>query len=146
MRSRTRARELALQFLFQVDVQGPDLRRDLEPFLDDALENRAGGAEARSYAIRLVDGVLAHQAEIDRLIRDAARNWDLERMAGVDRNVLRLGCYELLHEDDVPVKVAINEAIELGKRYSTEASGAFVNGILDRIRKDHEGARRPAAP
>lgn len=136
MRSRTRARELALQFLFQVDVQGAEMRDALEAFLDDALDGRPGGPEARSYAVQLVDGVLAHKAEIDGLIRDAARNWELERMAGVDRNVLRLGCYELLHEADVPVKVAINEAIELGKRYSTEASGAFVNGILDRIRKD----------
>jgi transcription antitermination factor NusB len=73
---------------------------------------------------------------LDALLGEAARNWDLSRMAVVDRNVLRLGCYEMLHEPDVPTKVAINEAIELGKRFSTEQSGAFVNGILDRIRKD----------
>jgi N utilization substance protein B len=84
----------------------------------------------------VVDGVREHRVSIDTLIRDAARNWDLERMASVDRNALRIGCYELLHEPDVPMKVAINEAIELGKRYSTESSGAFVNGILDRIRKE----------
>jgi N utilization substance protein B len=136
MRARTRARELALQFLFQVDVQGGDYRAELDPFLGAALDGRPGGAEAKAYAVKLVDGVLANQPEIDGLIREAARNWELERMAGVDRNVLRLGCYELLHEPDVPMKVAINEAIELGKRFSTEASGAFVNGILDRIRKD----------
>ena len=136
MRARTRARELALQFLFQVDVQGTDLRQDLESFLDASLDGKPGGAEAKAYAILLVDGALAHRAEIDALIREAARNWDLERMAAVDRNVLRLGCYELLHQPDVPMKVAINEAIELGKRFSTAASGAFVNGILDRIRKD----------
>jgi transcription antitermination protein NusB len=136
MRARTRARELALQFLFQVDVQGGEYRAELDPFLGAALDGRPGGTEARAYAVKLVDGVLAHQPEIDALIREAARNWELERMAGVDRNVLRLGCYELLHEPDVPMKVAINEAIELGKRFSTEASGAFVNGILDRIRKD----------
>jgi transcription antitermination protein NusB len=136
MRARTRARELALQFLFQVDVQGGEFRAELDPFLGAALDGRPGGIEAKAYAVKLVDGVLAHQTEIDALIREAARNWELERMAGVDRNVLRLGCYELLHEPDVPMKVAINEAIELGKRFSTEASGAFVNGILDRIRKD----------
>ena len=136
MRARTRARELALQFLFQVDVQGNEFRAELDPFLGAALDGRPGGPEAKAYAVKLVDGVLTHQTEIDGLIREAARNWELERMAGVDRNVLRLGCYELLHEPDVPMKVAINEAIELGKRFSTEASGAFVNGILDRIRKD----------
>lgn len=136
MRSRTRARELALQFLFQLDVQGDEFRAELERFLDESLAGRPGGEEARAYAIKLVDGVRAHRAEIDGLIRDAARNWDLSRMAAVDRNALRIGCYELLHEPDVPMKVAINEGIELGKRYSTESSGAFVNGILDRIRKD----------
>ena len=88
------------------------------------------------WAVRLVDGVARHRDEIDRLLSQAARNWDLDRMAAVDRNALRLGVYELLWEDEVPMKVAINEAIELGKRYSTEASGAFINGILDRIRRD----------
>jgi N utilization substance protein B len=136
MRARTRARELALQFLYQVDVQGPELREDLPRFLAEALDGKPGGTEAAAYATRIVDGVLAHREEIDRLLADAARNWDLARMATVDRNALRLGCWEMLHEDEVPVKVAINEAIELAKRYSTEASGAFVNGILDRIRKD----------
>lgn len=136
MRSRTRARELALQFLFQMDVQGDEMREQLDGFLAEALEGKAGGEDARTYAVRLVDGVREHRPALDALIRDAARNWDLERMAGVDRNALRIGCYELLHEPDVPMKVAINEAIELGKRYSTASSGAFVNGILDRIRKE----------
>jgi transcription antitermination factor NusB len=140
MRARTRARELALQFLYMVDVQGPDYREALDPFLADELDekgpDRPGTAEAKEYARRLVDGVSSHRAEIDALLAEAARNWDLSRMAVVDRNVLRLGCYEMLHEPDVPTKVAINEAIELGKRFSTEQSGAFVNGILDRIRKD----------
>ena len=80
--------------------------------------------------------MIATRKELDALIREAATNWELERMAAVDRNALRIGCYELLHDDDIPMKVAINEAIELAKRYSTEASGAFVNGILDRIRKE----------
>ena len=137
MRARTRARELALQFLFQLDFQGPEYRPELDPFLEEALSGKPGAEEARSYAVRLVDGVMGHRAALDELLRGAARNWDLERMAAVDRNALRLGCYELLHEKDVPMKVAINEAIELGKRYSTEASGAFINGILDRIRRDH---------
>lgn len=136
MRVRTRARELALQFLFQVDFQGDDYREQLDRFLDETLAGKTGATEAKIYTRQLVDGVIAHRAEIDDLIRRAAANWELERMAVVDRNALRIGCYELLHAEDIPLKVAINEAIELGKRYSTEASGAFVNGILDRIRKD----------
>jgi N utilization substance protein B len=136
VRARTRARELALQFLYQLDLQGPECRPELPAFLAEALGDKAGAEEATSYATRVVDGVLRHREEIDARLREAARNWELERMAVVDRNVLRIGCYELLHEPEIPIKVAINEAIELGKRYSTEASGAFVNGILDRIRKD----------
>jgi N utilization substance protein B len=136
MRVRTRARELALQFLYQMDVQGPDYRSACDVFLGQALSGKPGGNEAHAYARRLIDGVLLHKERIDALLREAARNWELERMAVVDRNALRIGCYELLFENEIPMKVAINEAIELGKRYSTEASSAFINGILDRIRRD----------
>jgi N utilization substance protein B len=136
VRVRTRARELALQFLFQADFHDADYRLELEAFLDEALAGKAGETEARAYARELVDGVLRHRGEIDAKIQEAAKNWDLQRMAGADRNALRIGCFELLYGKSVPMKVAINEAIELGKRYSTEASGAFINGILDRIRKD----------
>lgn len=136
MRVRTRARELALQFLYGVDLQGPEYRDGLTAFLAEELSGKPGEAEAAAYATVLVDGVSRHRSEIDRLLADAAQNWGLARMAVVDRNALRIGVYEMLHEPDVPTKVAINEAIELAKRYSTEQSGAFVNGILDRIRKD----------
>ncbi len=136
MRVRTRARELALQFLYQLDLHRGSCRDELDGFLARALHGKPGAEEASEYARRLVDGVRLHADEIDRLLAEAAKNWGLERMAVVDRNALRIGCYELLFEDQVPMKVAINEAIELGKRYSTEASGAFINGILDRIRRD----------
>ncbi len=136
MRIRTRARELALQFLFQIDFQGDGFATELDRFLDETLWGKAGMADAKIYARALVAGVIEHRVEIDALLQKAAANWDLDRMAGVDRNALRIGCYEMLYNDDIPTKVAINEAIELGKRYSTEASGAFVNGLLDRIRKD----------
>jgi N utilization substance protein B len=136
VRVRTRARELALQFLFQVDFQGDGYAAELDAFLDEQLWGKPDTAEAKIYARDLVRGVIAHREEIDALLAKAASNWDLDRMAAIDRNALRIGCYEMLHADDIPTKVAINEAIELGKRYSTEASGAFVNGILDRIRKD----------
>jgi transcription antitermination protein NusB len=138
MRVRTRARELALQFLFEHDFHGPGHEVEAEAFVRRALEGRKGAAEAEAYALRLIRGVLRNREHIDGLLRAAARNWDLERMAAVDRNALRIGCYELLFEREVPMKVAINEAIELGKRFSTEASGAFINGLLDRIRKDHD--------
>ena len=136
MRVRTRARELALQFLFQMDYQGEEFREELDAFLEEHLAGKTGEDEARAYAIRLVDGVLANTKRINQLVGDAARNWDLARMAGIDRNALRIGVYELIFNNDIPMAVAINEAIELAKRYSTEASGAFVNGILDRIRRD----------
>ena len=80
-----------------------------------------------------VNGVWDHREEVDDLIRRAAENWRLERMALVDRNILRLGAYEICHSDDVPYVVAINEAVDLGKRYGSEESGAFINGILDKI-------------
>jgi len=133
---RTRARELALQFLFELDFHGEDQRAELDAFLDEALAGKPGSLEAKLYARALVDGVLEHRDHIDFLLRKTATNWEIERMAGVDRNALRIGCYELLYAEAIPMKVAINEAIELGKRYSTEASGAFINGILDRIRRD----------
>jgi len=136
MRLRTHARELALQFLFQLDFQGDAFAEELDGFLDAELFGKAGTTEAKVYARNLVHGVIAERATIDALLDKAAANWDLDRMAAVDRNALRIGLYEMLYNDEIPTKVAINEAIELGKRYSTEASGAFVNGILDRIRKD----------
>src|SRR5262249_58506307 len=89
--------------------------------------------EARAFALKLVRGVHEHLDELNREIQSVAQNWDLSRMAVVDRNVLRLAAYELLHCRDIPPKVAINEAIELGKRYSPQNSGAFINGILDKI-------------
>ncbi|HZM00374.1 MAG TPA: transcription antitermination factor NusB, partial [Planctomycetota bacterium] len=87
-------------------------------------------------AQELVAGTLAQRGEIDALIATAAENWELSRLATVDRNILRLAVHELCSRPDIPAKVSINEAIELGKRYSTAQSGAFINGILDRVRRD----------
>lgn len=141
MRVRTRGRELALQFLFQMDFQGAPYMDELEAFLDEELGDHAEAPEVKGYARRLVEGVARRREEVDQRITAAATNWDLGRMAAADRAALRIGTYELLYADDVPSRVAINEAIELAKRFSTEASGAFVNGILDRIRKDAGVAR-----
>ncbi len=140
MRIRSRARELALQFLFQLDFQDGDYRAELDAFLDEELRGTGAQPDAirdtKVFARALVDGVIAHREAIDDLLAKTAANWELARMAAVDRNALRIGCYELVFAGDVPTKVAINEAIELGKRFSTAQSGAFINGILDRIRKD----------
>ena len=128
MKKRTRARELALQFLYQVDLVSIKLDE-----ADDYLREEERDVETRRFAKRLLQGTLEHKEEIDEVIQSVAQNWNISRMAVIDRNVLRLATHELLHCDDIPPKVAINEAIEIGKRYSTQNSGAFINGILDKI-------------
>jgi len=129
VKKRTRARELALQFLYQLDLRGDELYQEAREFV--AAEER--DAETTRFALRLVQGTHENKPAIDQMIQSVAQNWNISRMAVVDRNVLRLATYELVHCPDVPPKVAINEAIELGKRYSTQNSGAFINGILDKI-------------
>ncbi len=143
MRRRTRARESALQFLYQLDLRGESAIDQLDEFLDDSMsrEGQKADPELRSFARRLVTGTRQARTEIDTLLTRVARNWDLRRMATVDRNVLRMAVYEMLHCKDIPPKVAINEAIELAKKFSTANSGAFVNGILDRVRLDHVSPR-----
>ncbi|MBL9079149.1 MAG: transcription antitermination factor NusB [Planctomycetes bacterium] len=142
IRRRTRAREVALQVLFQFDLRGADYARELGRTTRElCAEECDGEADVVEFAVRLVDGTLAHRDEIDQRLQAVTRNWDLRRMANVDRNVLRMAMHELMHCSDVPPKVAINEAIELAKKFSTANSGGFVNGILDRIRIDLEAAR-----
>lgn len=92
--------------------------------------------ELREFSMRLIQGTHANQAEVDQVLVAVTRNWDLRRMAAIDRNVLRMAIFELMHCPDIPPKVTINEAIELGKRFSTGNSGSFINGILDRVRID----------
>ncbi|MFO1031968.1 MAG: transcription antitermination factor NusB [Planctomycetota bacterium] len=149
IRRRTRAREIAMQVLFQFDVRGESYASELGKTTASLCADEAGqegeNGDLVEFAARLVDGTLQHRAEIDQRLQSVTRNWDLRRMAIVDRNVLRMAAYELMFCTDVPPKVAINEAIELGKKYSTANSGGFVNGILDRIRIDLEKERKPAA-
>ena len=141
MRKRTQGRELALQLLYQLDLRGDDVLKEV----DDYLDSQSGGdAEVRGFARELIHGYLERRVEIDRRIEEVARNWQLRRMAAIDRNILRLGTYELLYRTDIPPLVAINEAIEMAKKFSTKNSGPFVNGILDNIRvKTKPGARPP---
>ena len=132
MAQRSRAREVALQLLFQRDFNVDVARPVVEQFVHD----RLGKPALVPFCLGLYDGVLGHAADIDRRLQDAARNWRLPRMAAVDRNVLRLGAYELLFAPDTPPGVAINEAIELARSYGANESPAFVNGVLDRVRQD----------
>ena len=145
MRKRTQAREVALKALYQHDLHrkiekdAPAAAEDFESFI----QAESGDAEVRSYARALLAGTLASIDIIDERIAAAALNWKLSRIAPVDRSILRLALFELLESPEVPPKVAINEAIELAKKFSTEQSGAFVNGILDRIYNDLKRARDP---
>jgi N utilization substance protein B len=138
MGSRRRGREIALQILYQLDVQEQlsdeqALALFWKHFAENPPEAETGdGDEARAFAEQLVRGVREKLQEIDALLTKASKNWRLERMARVDRNLLRLALWELKWSADVPAKVAINEAIEIAKRYGTAESPAFVNGILDR--------------
>jgi N utilization substance protein B len=129
--TRTKGRELALKYLYGSDVQGKGSVKDFDAF---AVQQEARGL-AVTFARELVAGVLASKSEIDAVLTGLATNWSLGRMGVVDRNILRLGCYEILHAPEIPVRVAINEAVELAKKFGTAQSGAFVNGILDRIRR-----------
>jgi transcription antitermination protein NusB len=137
--ARRRARECALQMLYSLDVN-PGLSVDQvfahfwKDFAGEAAEER--DADVMGFAERLVRGAQTNVASIDDTIQRASKNWRLERMARVDRNLLRLGTYELRYETDVPARVVINEAIELAKRFGTAESPAFVNGLLDRISQE----------
>jgi N utilization substance protein B len=132
MGARTTAREAALQMLFALDAAGADAERVITDFWRET----PGEAEGRAYADDLVRGIAADLAATDGRIRDASKNWRIERMTRVDRNVLRLGAFELVHRPDVPRAVILDEAVEIAKRFGTEESGAFVNGVLDRIADD----------
>jgi N utilization substance protein B len=130
MGKRRKARELALMLLYELDYRPSDLAAVLREFWRD----RVVPPEVRTFAEALVRGAAEKLAELDATIEANATHWSLARIAPVERNILRLAAYELLFRDDIPERVAINEAIELAKLYGSEESGAFVNGILDQIR------------
>ena len=128
---RSRAREIALQALYRLDLNAATSDAELDAFLEARLRTAAMVAFARS----LVAGVKEHRGELDSLLDARSENWRLSRMAATDRAILRIGAYELLHTD-VPGPVAVDEAIELAKRYGTDGSGRFVAGILGRLLAD----------
>ncbi len=139
MTNRSKAREFALQILYEIDTAEKDPGTAFERFFEHfESSGRAPGQTPPDPAVveftkRIVMGVAEHRDELDALVERASINWRLDRMPRVDRNVLRLAAWELTKTDDVPMKVVINEAIELAKRFGAEDSGSFVNGILDKL-------------
>jgi N utilization substance protein B len=155
MGKRREARERAVQFLFQHDLNPPE---DLEAALEQFWQSQRAAAIARDkgdatwgqpielppptseeaavrlFADPLIRGALEHRDEADELIKKLAKNWELHRIAAVDRNILRLAIYEMRHRDDIPPVVSINEAVDIAKKFSTQDSGKFVNGILDQVK------------
>jgi N utilization substance protein B len=142
MTRRSRAREVALQLLFQRDMN-PNVSR---PVLERFAHDRLSDPEAEAFCLSLYDGVTASLPEIDNRITAASENWKLQRMAASDRNVLRLGAYELgFAEPRTPGPVALDEAIELARRYGSKDSPSFVNGVLDKVYRVLTDEQKPAA-
>jgi N utilization substance protein B len=140
---RRHARELAVQFLYQFDLAGGGTLEEALPlFWQTQSEVSDTG---RTFAEELIHGVVEHRAAIDEKISKYTENWDLPRIAAVDRNILRLAIYEMLYRDDIPPVVSINEAVDIAKKFSTHESGAFVNGILDRLKAELTRPARTAA-
>ena len=140
MTRRTRGREIALQVLYQTEQNSGFDPAEVRRFVERRL---LGDKKLVEFAEGLIAGVQANRPRIDALISEVAENWRLDRMAAIDRNILRLGAYEMLYCPEVPTKVAINEALELAKRYSTAQSSRFVNGILDRLLQSQIASARP---
>lgn len=131
MGARRKARELALQMLFQHDMAGNAPAMIIETF-EDLQKSKPN---VREFAERVFRGTVDHLAEIDEMIQAQAENWRLSRMAVVDRNIIRMSVYEFLHENDTPKLVIIDEAVEIAKKFGTQKSSQFINGILDGILK-----------
>jgi N utilization substance protein B len=144
MGARTTAREAALQMLYALEASG----NPVDMVVRDFWAEMPGDAEGRSYADALVRGVAESLEQVDALLRGASRNWRLERMTRVDRNLLRLGTYEILAYREIPRAVILDEAVELAKRFGSAESGAFVNGVLDRIADEcgHGGSEASPEP
>ncbi len=136
MSLRRRSREAVLQFLFQDDFKGfeTDSEQDLEQRFADFCSLYEIQKKARPYAATLLQGVYDNRQEVDAVISERASNWRLERIDVTDRNILRIAVYEMIHQQDVPPEVAINEAVEIAKRFCADDSPAFVNGILDAVK------------
>ena len=141
MSKRREGRETAVQLLFSRDFTPPGAEHEVDAFFDI----HSAGPRIRQHAVELYHGVVANLEAIDQRLVGCLENFSLQRLAGVDRNILRLAIYEMFHRTDVPPVVIINEAIEISKRFGTPDSGRFVNGVLDRLKQDVTRPLRGAA-
>ena len=131
MGGRRLSREIALKVLFQIDL----VSTNMEETLKYTFENDKFSDEVKEFTLTLVKGVMSNLSEIDKVINTYTNNWSLERITNIDRNILRIAIYEILHLENIPKSVSINEAVELAKKYSTKSSFSFVNGVLGKINK-----------
>ncbi len=143
MGSRRKAREVSLQLLYEIELSARDYSDVVQEFLRDPTlrlqnlgESLSDVEEVKGFTKLITEGVAANVREIDALIESHSTHWKVSRMASVDRNILRMGVFELLYCSDIPSSVTINEAIEIAKKYGTDESSSFVNGILDHIAKE----------
>ena len=127
--SRRKGRNVAVQILYQLEMNGQEIEQNLPVFW----EHHQHSDDIKAFAERIARGVCENRESIDAVIVETARNWSLKRIAPIDRSILRAAIYEILHCDDIPYKVTLNEAIELGKKFGCDKSGAFINGVLDSV-------------
>jgi len=137
---RRKSRELTLQFFYGRDLQErPPAEETLDQEVEEFYTCFKSDQKAQLYAEKLINGISSHQEEIDNALADCSHHWRVERMALVDRNILRIAAYEVLYSKDVPATVAINEALEIAKRYAEPESISFINGILDNLQGKNAG-------
>jgi transcription antitermination factor NusB len=123
------AREIALEITYQLDLRGREVMEELESYLSERTQKE----DIKNFSRELVLGVYQRQSELDKIIVKISRNWEMSRMAVIDRNILRIAVYELVFRTDIPPKSSINEAIDIAKKYGSKDSGSFVNGILNMV-------------
>ena len=140
MSTRHKSREIALQILYAMDVLGDDT----DELFDDVGYLLSPKQAPSKFCRRLVKGVTENRSELDRIIEGHSSHWKIYRMSGVDRNILRLAAFEMLYCEDIPAKVSINEAIVIGKKFGTEETGPFINGVLDAVRQHYGLDSSPA--
>lgn len=136
MKARRQAREIALQALYEIDSAG----HPLDFALKHLLEDEKVSTQAADFATNIVRGVFQIRAQLDQIIAKHAPEWPVDQLAVIDRNILRIALYELQHNDDVPIKVAINEAVELAKTFGSDTAPRFVNGVLGAFMQEHPAA------
>jgi len=138
MGGRRLSREMALKVLFQIDL----VNAGIEETLEYTFKNGEFSDEVKEFTLILVKGAMSNLSEIDKTINKYTKNWSLERITNIDRNILRIAIYEILYLKDIPKSVSINEAVELAKKYGTKSSFSFVNGVLGKIDKDNENTKK----